>query len=94
MADEYVNSSTNNDKKIWDKYGIPTAIAVAVNLLMNKAPSYLRKIGEEREKRRLEMEEVSEKRRMAYVTEAMKEVTREVVRSEIEKYKNIKGENE
>ena len=70
-------------KKIWEQYGIPTAIAVAVNFVMNKAPSYMRQIGEERERRRLEMEELSEKRRMGYVAE----LVREVVRNEVEKYK-------
>lgn len=70
-------------KRIWDKYGIPTTIAIVVNYLMNKAPAYVRKIGEQRERRRLEMEEASEKRRMGYVAELMKDV----VKNEIEKYR-------
>lgn len=70
-------------KRIWDKYGIPTTIAVVVNYLMNKVPAYARKIGEQRERRRLEMEEASEKRRISYVAEIM----RDVVKSEIEKYR-------
>ena len=72
-------------KRIWDKYGIPTTIAVTVNYLMNKTPAYVRKIGEQRERRRLEMEEASEKRRMGYVVELMKDV----VKNEIEKYKGV-----
>jgi len=69
MSEEYSNGA----KKLWDKYGIPTAIAVVVNLVMNKAPSYLRSMGELREKRRLELEEAREKRMLEYVDKIVRD---------------------
>ena len=81
MSNEQLNNG--QVKNIWEKYGIPTTLAVAVNLIMNKGPAYLRRIGEERERRRLEMEEASEKKRIAYTADLVKEI----VRNEIEKYK-------
>jgi len=70
--------------KFVQEYSVATVAAVVVNVLMNKMPNYVRRIGEERERRILERDEEREKRMMGYVAD----IVHGVVKSEMEKYKS------